>query len=248
MVQAVATVPSLPVPVLNVPHWRIVIHPKEFDARRIVSRSECWDLVSDLAVRWRGRDFPFADSSRQSAGESWVASSTDWEGELEYWRFFQSGQFVYLRSIDDQRRVPPKSYQPTLRRAAQDFQPSGPFRVEETIYFLTEVWEFASRLSARGVLGEPAVVDVSAVGVQDRVLTRDDIHKFGDPYVCRRERLQKAWDAAGLAAPEAAYDAARAAATWIFEYFGWLSPDDELIRRLQREFVEASGPFSGWVR
>ena len=95
MATAATTKPELPVPVLERPHWRVVVRPNEFDAERIPSLADCWSTVERSRVALRGWDYPHIDHENQAGGEDWIASWIHWGLYIEYWRLFQSGQFVH---------------------------------------------------------------------------------------------------------------------------------------------------------
>jgi len=71
-----------------------------------------------------------------------VEHVTDWQHYLEYWRYYRSGQFVYIGGLAsewrDQSELDPGEY---TRGAGR------PLNVGEAIYRYTEVFELASRLS-----------------------------------------------------------------------------------------------------
>src|ERR1700693_4619104 len=92
---------SLPVPVLEVPHWRVNVRPATYKAERIPSLSSCFDIVRKTKVSLRGWDYPHLSNrtNEQGIGRNWVAAWSDFWGHLEYWRFYQSGQFMPLLGV-----------------------------------------------------------------------------------------------------------------------------------------------------
>jgi hypothetical protein len=68
--------------------------------------------VERNSVRLRGWDYPHVDARAQPlTGANWVGQQTNWQGEIEVWRFWESGQFVHFFTIfgewRDQSRVWP---------------------------------------------------------------------------------------------------------------------------------------------
>jgi hypothetical protein len=92
---------QLPVPVLAGPHWRVNIRPERYEAGAIVSLGECFSVVERAAVRLRGWPYPAVsrNSEERDQGTNWVASWCSFRGHSEYWRFYQSKQFLHLFAV-----------------------------------------------------------------------------------------------------------------------------------------------------
>src|SRR5712692_8662151 len=91
---------SLPVGVLQLPHWRVNFRPDKYETERL-QLSECFEVVERSIVRLRGWSYPRVSRSqeRRQVGANWVASWSDFSGHIEYWRFYQSTQFLHLFAI-----------------------------------------------------------------------------------------------------------------------------------------------------
>jgi len=72
----------------------------------------------------------------------WIGQEPEWEQYLELWRFYQSGQFVDFMGLDEDWRDQSKLWPPP-----GDWKPCLFLDVEETVFQLTEIFEFAARLS-----------------------------------------------------------------------------------------------------
>ena len=218
-------------------YWRVVIRPGSFERERIPF-SALYPLLAERVVRFRGWEFPQLEPYGEfDPGQDWIAHGSERYGKyLEYWRFYQSGQFVDFEAIaedwHDQSLPGPV---PT------DGAPGRLLPIFETVYHLTEIFEFAARLALtdaygaddqirveillRGLLGrqlyvdkpgrylrltfKPAVLDELPYAVD---LPRDEI--VGEP---RKLALQ--------------------AAEQIFYRFQW-QPTPGVLERMQEELTQ----------
>src|SRR5438477_12026082 len=112
-----APAPTLPVPVLDHPHWRVNMRPLPFEPERIPSLSAGFELIQSTKLSLRGWDYPHLSHKphQRGTGKSWIAAWSDFMNHVEYWRFYQSGQFLHLAAV---REVEPQ-WRAQLRNAAE---------------------------------------------------------------------------------------------------------------------------------
>jgi hypothetical protein len=125
-------------------YWKVVLRPLVFRQNRISTLWDCEKLVSNCKVVG-GWDYPHCE--KVQSGIDYVWSEVDWEEHKEFWRFYQSGQFVhYFACIEDWWR------ESKLSDAAMRPYVSG--EALDSVYALlrmTEIYEFAARLGAKGI-------------------------------------------------------------------------------------------------
>jgi len=144
-------------------YWRVNIRPIDFEERKIESLERCWKIIEDCCVRFRGWDYPVLNKEEIRYGNDWVQSGHNWSGLSELWRFYQSGQFIhYFSCIEDYREIP--NYFPTLKRVDRGLS------VTSTLYKVTEIYEFATRLAEKNVLQNQAKISIKLVKMKDRTL------------------------------------------------------------------------------
>ncbi|MBI4202430.1 MAG: hypothetical protein HY532_04870 [Chloroflexi bacterium] len=134
-------------------YWRIVLHPTEFKPHRIGTLQECLAIIERSKVSLRGWDYPFVDPDNVIFGDNWISLAEDSEFEVEFWRFYQSGQFVHHLALPHEER-----------HGKPDIE------LGDLIYQLTEVFEFAARLALRDVFNGSAVVNIQLNNIQDYTL------------------------------------------------------------------------------
>jgi hypothetical protein len=136
-------------------YWRVVIAPTRYERRRIPSLQRCRDIVEASAVHLRGWDYPHVNQGNLRNRESWVESWVDWQyGHLEYWRFYQSGQFVHHFAMREDYE------ESSSQLRGLDFL--------NTLFSMTEIFEFAARLAAKDVLKPGATMAITLHGTNDR--------------------------------------------------------------------------------
>lgn len=168
-------------------HWRIVIRSEVFRPRRVERIRELFPLVAGAAVEIRGWDFPHIDRTTQPHIDvDWVGQESAWEHALESWRLYMSGQFVDVAGFPNDWRDLSRVWP-----ADPNWEPGQDFGVGEAVYKLTEVVEFAARLSLSSVGDRRMYLGVTAAGLRGRLLVVDDPRKmpFAHQYRCEIDEL-----------------------------------------------------------
>lgn len=215
-------------------YWRVVIRPVQFIEDRIPTLSECEKIVEHSQVRHRGWYFPHIEPERPNRFLDYIEVGTEFRGYVkEIWRFYQSGQFVFLSGliedwIDDAKDM--------------GFQSGMGLAVKSTLYHLIEVYEFAARLAQRGVFADRLLVGVDLVGTKGRRLfswKATEIFEWGleRAYECSVPDLprQTVFGTTDFIARSREYS--RQHFMWIVERFGY-EPQEAMVRREQERFFE----------
>jgi len=146
-------------------YWRILIRPLNFEKEKVKTLLECREIIEKSKVSYRGWDFPHLDRVETSNGTDWIESGADFDDIIEYWRFYQSGQFVhYLAIREDYRR---KDIESSIGKTEKN---DRFFNIETTIYRITEVFEFAYRLLECMILNPNFEISINIIGVKEREL------------------------------------------------------------------------------
>lgn len=220
-------------------YWRINFQPMVAKTK-LATMQDCSQVVERNSVKLRGWDFPVFPrgvsperGGLQACGEyfeGWV----DWEYFLEFWRMYRSGQLLsYLGNRldwmeDADRRA----------RGVSQVKPGAHLAVEDTIYLLTEVYEFLARLTRAGLYDEGVRVSVSCHNLASRSLFIEDPARMpfsierrtGAPDFTRVEELTKS---AILERPQ---DLALKTILALFDVFEW-NPSPEQIAKDQEKLL-----------
>ncbi len=248
---AAISAPELPVPVLKFPHWRVNFRPDSYEPEATPSLAKCRELVEQTAVRLRGLDFPHlsSDPTEVEYGPNWFASWTNWTYEIEhywieYWRLYQSGQFLHLHAFEeainpDLKKKLEEATKSHLKHARIDWTPiRGYVSILNFFYTVTEIFEFAARLCQRGLYKNRLTITIELKRIKGFVLTTDWNRSWMRYCPATQDVIPGSWtyDTSLLVSESA--DQSLKAAVWFFERFGWLNPSLDLLRREQQTFLE----------
>lgn len=139
-------------------YWKINIRPTSYVENRIPSPSKCEEYLRSSKVSLRGWDFPHI-SNLQSA-QKFIQSVEEFGGHEEFFRFFKSGQFVFYRAMPEESME--TSYQQKVNGKGLE--------IITTLFFLTEVFEFASRIFSFEEMGNQFTIDIEIFDIKNRQL------------------------------------------------------------------------------
>ena len=215
-------------------HWIITIHPSEFIENRIDALPKCREIIRDLAVRYRGWDYPYHDEKSPSAGIDYVEQSVDWQDRIEYWRYYQSGQFVhYLAMWEDWQD------QRTLWGSAFPYKPGDVLSVISGLFQCTEIYEFASRLTAKKLLGENCKISIDLVKTKNRTLVLDEPGRYPlmEKFICHMDKVPKEQATTSEELMGKSHQLALEHAFWIFERFNWDNIPKSVFKEDQNKLI-----------
>jgi len=211
-------------------YWRVLMRPTQFDSHRIPSLSRCKEIIEKSYVLLRGWDYPHFEEKDVHPGDESIELGCDWEDRhLEYWRFYQSGQFVHHFTCWEE-----------FHRLNRSPAPERYLSVLSALYTATEIFEFAARVARHEVLRPEAEISIQLHGMKERELTFEDLwrsmsvrgHVSGRDQITCEVTVPQVQLLAG--APELALDTAIA----IFERFGWFNPPRQTLADDQRKLLE----------
>jgi hypothetical protein len=235
---------NLPVPVLDQPHWRLNFRPATYDKTRLDSLKDCLETVQKHQVRKRGWSFPHIPRDQHSMmyGENFLAAWSDAWGHLEYWRLYQSSQFLYLGSV---REVTEKEWSARIRHIMKSHADDhvdidsvpGFLSITEVIFTVTEYFEFAARLAQAEIYKDVIQVSISITGIAGFMLAADQNRIWSSDYVTSQDRLTYDVRVGAADVVASGADEALKCAIWIFERFGWLTPSIDAIKLDQQKLL-----------
>jgi len=212
-------------------HWIVRIHPTLYRPDRVARLEDLEQAVRDSAVALRGWDFPHYDLGeprKRSAG--YVEQSVDWEYCVEFWRAYKSGQFVSIAGLLEDWRD-----QSTIWPPSQDWRSGATLGIQETIFRIVEIYEFAARWSRSLEIEDSLVVACTLRGLQNRTLKAGPGRRpFFGAQTCSASEWSHSLTYSPAELLAQARELAIPPAVALFEVFGWnVSPD--AIREVQRE-------------
>lgn len=236
---------ELPVPITYHPHWRVLFRPQSYERERIPRLADCMRIIGRNQVQLRGWDFPHISHRQEEkgTGTNWVASWSDFMGHLEYWRFHQSTQFLYLGSVRE--RTEP-GWDEKLRQQAQSHfrrlgfdaaNAPGFFHLHNFIYTVTEYFEFASRLCQAEVYEGSLELSIALRGTEGYVLTTGPDRVWYELHRSPSQDIGNTWTLSTTDLVTKAKDKSLEAIVWFFERFGWMELSPEVLKSEQESFL-----------
>lgn len=210
-------------------HWRILIRPiTPLDEKLSIAR--CREAVSKANVELRGWDYPHVlfrndESGGYSNADGYFEHWTDWLSHIEFWRMFQSGQFLHYRGMweewDEFNNMPAKPF----------------LSIEGAIYLFTEVAEFAARLTGYADMKDGVSISIGAHQTAGRRLWvgRNRI-QFWEP----KETAAASISIVKNLTTDGSTSPAQISLEMIkefFDRFGW-NPEDDQVRRDQDRLLK----------
>lgn len=208
-------------------HWRVSIRPERFVERRVPDVGELAPIVERCAVSFRGWPFPQPRGREVQVGVNSVWEDGDYGRHREWWRFHQSGHFVYEGGFSRDWLDQGSSW----GSPGADWKPGAQLGVGDALYRLTEIYEFAARLAVAVPGDDPVRIAVTAAGLDGRELYVDDPDR-ADLWGEHRARIPELplpvprVERAALAATPR--DLALDAAVALFHRFSWSASRDVL--------------------
>jgi hypothetical protein len=215
-------------------HWEVVIRPAKFVQHRL-ERLELFELVAKASIDIRGWDLPHIDRHEQPHIDAeWTGQTVDWEHMRQLWRVYRSGQFVWISGIPHEWRD-----RSGVWRAQRDWEPNTVLGVSDTIGTLTEVFEFAARLSQTKVGDDAMVISIGLKRMENRLLVTDSWNRApmrgGYRASVPEIRIERSTSRGELVARGRAMGIE--CAEEVFSFFGW-KPAAQIVSDVQREVLE----------
>jgi hypothetical protein len=209
--------------------WITVIRPAQFISER-VELGALLPLMQRVAVKLRGWDFPHVDPRAQPiVGLDHIEEGTEWEHHLEWWRLYQSAQFVDVLAFDSDWRD-----QSSLWPPEKGWKPGEILDVVATVFKFTEIFEVAARMAANVPGDDDMHVSILGLGLKGRLLTVDDpkLTPFSTPKIASLSEIPYEVALSRRDLMSDPRGAAIKAAVWFLERFGW-SAGAPTLQRLQ---------------
>lgn len=209
-------------------YWYVNIHPIQFEKQKIESPERCWEIVESCRVFLRGWDYPVINERERVLGEDWVQSGADFMGIVEIWRFYQSGQFVHYFSCLEDYRMKPDEYKSNKFDRALSFT--------STLYRITEIFEFATRLALKNVLENGVSISIKLLGMKGRGLYEPERSVVWE-YISDHDEIAVESNLSTINLIASSYNEAIDKALEIYSNFGLVSYPRSLLVEEQRRFL-----------
>ena len=213
-------------------YWKAIIRPTTFIEKRVDPRSDLLPILEKNAVEIKGWSFPHVDRVLGvDEGPDWIGQELARGDVLEFWRFYQSGQFIYYFGMPEDWATYPSPWLQSddgVRRVMLD--------VGDVVLRFAEIFEFAARLAFTQTWNEGSHIEVVVDNLDNHFL---QLPELGSDKVARTPRarvpkMQYAKDFSGEELLAAAGELSLDPALRVFSLFGW-APKIDVVRDLQIE-------------
>lgn len=216
-------------------YWKVLVRPTSFENKRISSLSDCIKIIEETKVSLRGWDYPHYGRKGRRSGLDWIGAETDFGVHKEIFRFYQSGQFIHYFSIREDWMMEDPWYEGKFK----DVKPGSMLSFLSTLYTVTEIFEFASRLVEKNILGDQIYIYIELHGNKDRSLVTLDFNRFlSEGYTSTLEIIpfEETYPASDLLGKSA--EIALNYTIWLFEKFQFYNAPRHVLQEDQKKLIE----------
>lgn len=217
-------------------YWRVEMHSTEYQENRLPTRRAMQDLLNSATVSLRGWPYPYfrAEETTYNGKRLEGQVRAKW-GQKEYWRLYDSGQWIHYLGLSGAWIPREELFQGRLPLPTQ--RPGYLHVRGDVLFTLTEILRFAVGLAQGGVLDPTAFLSIQLHNTHDYMLFEDFkrpwffIHEYVNPSNTPIEQ-QRSVPVGQLSA--VADKMALETAIKVFEVFGWI-PSEDAVRWLAEE-------------
>ena len=220
-------------------YWKINFRPLIYK-ERLSPLSKCKDIVEKNAVHLRGWDYPHYprrkdDDTSLDPGSDYYEGWVDWRIHKEFWRMYQSGQFINYRALWEDwhdEEDPSLSSEPIIPKMVN-------LGVVHTIYQITEIYEFLLGLMKEGIYREGLELSIILCNTKGRILWLDNPMRV--PFMEEKNTIAQnipfKKEYSEIEVIEDSSELAIVTILYFFERFDWI-PSEDLIRKDQQDFLK----------
>ena len=223
-------------------YWEVDIRPDEERRDRFESISDCMNKVKECVVLIRGWDYPhFGRHPPPYPMNRRIESYVDFGSNKEFWTMFLSGHFYHVFACEEDWLSNSAAVLEKISGRPQqiNIEPRTVLGFIMTLYSYTEIFEFAIRLSQKGILGNKARIQITLHGMRDRTLTSFDRRRhIWNEYRCRENTIPKDIRVNVDDLISHGHEIAVDSTISVYELFTWLDVKREIIVEAQKTFLE----------
>jgi len=220
-------------------YWRIEIHSTDYKDKRLPRRAAMHDILNQATVSLRGWPYPYSRAEETTYNTKWLEGQVNWDYYREYWRLYESGQWLHYLGLPGARITRERLFQ---GQSPLPPQHAGYLHVRGDVLFtLTEVLRFAVGLAQGGILDPAAFISVQLHNTKDYMLVESFERFFPHEYVNQSDKPIEQQHKLPVNELSAVADqTALQMSIRVFEVFGWI-PSEAAIRTLtedQKKLIE----------
>lgn len=205
-------------------YWRVNIRPMKFEKFKIGSFIEVRDIIKSCIVELRYWDYPHHDEREIFNGDDWIQLSCDYKQFIEYWRFYQSVQFLHLFALREDHNPKAREFgQRVIFRPS--IEPKGYVSILSTLFSITEIYEFTIRLAQKDIFDSNIYISIGLFGVEDyQLFFWDQGRILHGSYISRINEIKMESKMGVEELIAKGHNEAIEKTLYVFERFNWINP------------------------
>lgn len=220
-------------------YWQINFRPLVI--KKKLELPECKNIVEKHNVEYRGWYYPHVphrrgDDTDLAPGNNYYEGWIDWGAHKEIWRMYQSGQFIHYKAMEEDWYKEDGWYSDS---PFKNIEPGTILSVISTVYLITEIFEFLSRLRENRLYEEGVGIDIRLIKTAERELVILDPgrgHLF-DQYKAKIGEIIFTFEYSSEQVIQNAREEALKVIIYIFNRFGWDNPPSGLFKSDQEKLI-----------
>ncbi|MGI0022642.1 MAG: hypothetical protein ACRD9Q_07260 [Nitrososphaeraceae archaeon] len=216
-------------------YWQIELRPLIFKKDRL-SVADCKKVVEKCQVRLRGWYYPHIgyEAGDVFSGDNFEQGYVEWKEHCEIWRMYRSGQFIHDFSFwEDRLEYEPYGYNVRLSNGSIRHDVMN---IIMTLYTVTEIFLFASRLASNSLFDKTLHVSIKLKNTNNRLLIfSDPTRMLHGTYMCKINEINIERDVSTEDIIANFATLAMDVVVEIFEKFNWHSPDIRNVLKSDQE-------------
>ncbi len=138
------------------------------------------------------------------------------------------------RALDERIRASARQHYGDQRQV----NARGYFSLLNVIYTISEIIEFSSRLSQKGIYTDSIRIEISIHNASGFELMPGEDRSWWNHFLLQSDNVGKEWEFDTTDLISSSAEQSFKICLWFFERFGWLDPPIEYLRSDQQKFLE----------
>ena len=167
-------------------YWRINVRPLKYQKNIVDSINDLHEIIEKCQIRYRGWPYPLIKESY--SGNDYIWGMVNWQNHIEYWRFYQSLQFLHFFAMREDWEDKVEHF--FGGKISNPRKPFSGLSVLSSLYSFIEIYEFISRLIKYPPYEIGLKIKIDLIGVKDRKLFfHDPIRHLDADYNAKIQKI-----------------------------------------------------------
>lgn len=215
-------------------YWKVNIRPLEYKAQKINSLSSLKEIINKCQVRYRGWPYPIV--KEMFSGKDFIWGEVDWQNHIEYWRLYQSLQFLHYFALHEDWEDKVEHF--LGGKIANPRKTGSGLSIISSLYSITEIFEFITKYIQKTSFESGIKIKIDLEGTMDRKLFfYDPRRRLHREYICKIPEItyENTFSFEDFLSNSQKH--AIDCSVYIFESFNWDNVPKEFLNNEQEAFL-----------